>query len=174
MTSARSRMWTKNDWDAWVPASEDTVCTIWPGTDKRFKCFIAHDGIFNTQQQYYETEEMWFPNWDLGAGPWRKGISADPDNAEKVNDQQKVNPFTTSPHLYVDRWDTPILCIHGEKDYRILSSQGQSAFSAAVMRYPRRTPVVSRREPLGIETPKRHIVAAHFLPLARPLVEKIN
>ena len=61
-------------------------------------------------------------------------ISADPDNAEKVDDQQKVNPFTTSPHLYVDRWDTPILCIHGEKDYRILSSQGQSAFSAAVMR----------------------------------------
>ena len=102
--------------------------------DKRFKCFISHDGIFNTQQQYYETEEMWFPNWDLGAGPWRKGISADPDNAEKVDDQQKVNPFTTSPHLYVDRWDTPILCIHGEKDYRILSSQGQSAFSAAVMR----------------------------------------
>ena len=45
--------------------------------DKRFKCFISHDGIFNTQQQYYETEEMWFPNWDLGAGPWRKGISAD-------------------------------------------------------------------------------------------------
>ena len=102
--------------------------------DKRFKCFISHDGIFNTQQQYYETEEMWFPNWDLGAGPWRKGISADPDNTEKVDDQQKVNPFTTSPHLYVDRWDTPILCIHGEKDYRILSSQGQSAFSAAVMR----------------------------------------
>ncbi len=102
--------------------------------DKRFKCFIAHDGIFNTQQQYYETEEMWFPNWDLGAGPWRKGVSADPDNAEKVEDGQKANPFATSPHLYVDKWDTPILCIHGEKDYRILSSQGQSAFSAAVMR----------------------------------------
>ncbi len=102
--------------------------------DKRFKCFIAHDGIFNTQQQYYETEEMWFPNWDLGAAPWRKGISASPLETEQVNDGQKVNPFTTSPHLYVDRWDTPILCIHGEKDYRILSSQGQSAFNAAVMR----------------------------------------
>lgn len=102
--------------------------------DKRFKCFIAHDGIFNTQQQYYETEEMWFPNWDLGAGPWRKGVSANPDNAEKVNDGQKSNPFSTSPHLYVDKWDAPILCIHGEKDYRILSSQGQSAFNAAVMR----------------------------------------
>ena len=102
--------------------------------DKRFKCFIAHDGIFNTQQQYYETEEMWFPNWDLGAGPWRKDISATPDNPEKVTDKQKTNPYTTSPHLYVDRWDTPILCIHGEKDYRILSSQGQAAFTAAVMR----------------------------------------
>ena len=102
--------------------------------DKRFKCFIAHDGIFNTQQQYYETEEMWFPNWDMGAAPWRKGISASPVAAEQVNDGQKVNPFTTSPHLYVDRWDTPILCIHGEKDYRILNSQGQSAFSAAIMR----------------------------------------
>ena len=102
--------------------------------DKRFKCFIAHDGIFNTQQQYYETEEMWFPNWDLGAAPWRKGVSANPDNAEKVTDNQKANPYATSPHLYVDKWDAPILCIHGEKDYRILSSQGQSAFSAAVMR----------------------------------------
>lgn len=86
--------------------------------DKRFKAFIAHDGIFNTTQQYYETEEMWFPNWDLGGTPDREG-------ANKV--------FTESPHLYVDRWDTPILCIHGEKDYRILHSQGQSAFSAARM-----------------------------------------
>lgn len=87
--------------------------------DKRFKAFIAHDGIFNTHQQYFETEEMWFPNWDLGGTPSRKA-------GEKV--------FMESPHLYVDRWDTPILCIHGEKDYRILHSQGQSAFSAARMR----------------------------------------
>lgn len=86
--------------------------------DKRFKAFIAHDGIFNTTQQYYETEEMWFPNWDLGGTPDR-------------NSQAKA--FAESPHLYVDRWDTPILCIHGEKDYRILHSQGQSAFSAARM-----------------------------------------
>lgn len=86
--------------------------------DKRFKAFIAHDGIFNTTQQYYETEEMWFPNWDLGGTPDRYA-----DN----------KAFTQSPHLYVDKWDTPILCIHGEKDYRILHSQGQSAFSAARM-----------------------------------------
>ena len=84
--------------------------------EKRFKAFIAHDGIFNTQQQYYETEEMWFPNWDLEGAPEKGG-----------------NAYSTSPHLYVDKWDTPILCIHGEKDYRILHSQGQAAFSAAKM-----------------------------------------
>ncbi len=102
--------------------------------NKRFKCFIAHDGIFNTQQQYFETEEMWFPNWDLGAAPWRKGITTQSNSSETVNDGQKVNPYTTSPHLFVDRWDTPILCIHGEKDYRIMSAQGESAFKAARMR----------------------------------------
>ena len=86
--------------------------------DKRFKAFIAHDGIFNTTQQYYETEEMWFANWDLGGTPDRN---------------HNAKAFASSPHLYVDKWDTPILCIHGEKDYRILHSQGQSAFSAARM-----------------------------------------
>ena len=34
--------------------------------DKRFKAFIAHDGIFNMEMQYLETEEMWFANWDMG------------------------------------------------------------------------------------------------------------
>lgn len=88
---------------------------------KRFKCFIAHDGIYNTQQQYVETEEMWFPNWDLGAAPW-------------TAEGKKSKVYTDSPHLSVDKWDTPILCIHGMKDYRILSSQAEAAFDAARMR----------------------------------------
>lgn len=91
--------------------------------DKRFSAFIAHDGIFNTQQQYLETEEMWFANWDLKSAPWHK-------NAEGKS--QKV--FEESPHLYVDRWDTPILCIHGQKDFRIEYTQAQSAFAAAKLR----------------------------------------
>lgn len=91
--------------------------------DKRFKAFIAHDGIYNTQQQYTETEELWFANWDMGAAPWHK-------NAE--GQQQKV--FRTSPHLYVDRWDTPILCIHGQRDFRIEYTQAESAFTAARLR----------------------------------------
>lgn len=89
--------------------------------DKRFKCFIAHDGIFNLEQQYVETEEMWFPQWDLGGPYWEKNPVT-----EKT--------YASSPHLFVDKWDTPILCIHGEKDYRILYSQAVSAFQAARLR----------------------------------------
>ena len=91
--------------------------------EKRFKAFIAHDGIFNTQQQYMETEELWFPNWDMGQAPWYKDAQG-----------KRAKVFETSPHLYVDRWDTPILCIHGQKDFRIEYTQAESAFTAARVR----------------------------------------
>ncbi|MBQ0157721.1 MAG: S9 family peptidase [Bacteroidales bacterium] len=91
--------------------------------DKRFKAFIAHDGIFNTQQQYMETEEMWFANWDMGKAPWYKNA-----------DGKRQQLFEESPHLFVDKWDTPILCIHGQKDFRIEYTQAESAFNAARMR----------------------------------------
>ena len=90
--------------------------------DKRFKCFIAHDGIFNLEQQYLETEEMWFANWDLGGAPWHK------------DDATIQRTYSNSPHKFVDRWDTPILCIQGEKDYRIVTSQAMSAYNAALYR----------------------------------------
>ncbi len=89
--------------------------------DKRFKAFIAHDGIFNIEMQYLETEEKWFANWDMGGAYWEK------DNAIAQN------TFANSPHKFVDKWDTPILCIHGEKDYRILANQAMAAFDAAKM-----------------------------------------
>ena len=90
--------------------------------DKRFKAFIAHDGIFNMEMQYLETEEKWFANWDMGGAYW-----------EKQNPVAQ-RTFANSPHLFVDKWDTPILCIHGEKDFRILANQAMAAFDAAVMR----------------------------------------
>ena len=90
--------------------------------DKRFKAFIAHDGIFNMEMQYLETEEKWFANWDMGGAYW-----------EKQNPVAQ-RTFANSPHQFVDKWDTPILCIHGEKDYRILANQAMAAFDAAVMR----------------------------------------
>lgn len=90
--------------------------------NKRFKAFIAHDGFFNMEQQYLETEELWFTNLDLGGPYWDKSNPA------------VQRSYANSPHLFVDKWDTPILCIHGEKDYRILASQGMAAFNAAKLR----------------------------------------
>ena len=90
--------------------------------NKRFKAFIAHDGIFNMEMQYLETEEKWFANWDMGGAYW--------DKKNKIAQRT----FANSPHLFVDQWDTPILCVHGEKDYRILANQGMAAFDAAKMR----------------------------------------
>ena len=91
--------------------------------DKRFKCFIAHDGAFNLEAMYTETEENWFSNWEYDDAFWNKDQTA---NAKKT--------YENSPHRFVDKWDTPILCIHGEKDYRINATQGMSAFNAARMR----------------------------------------
>ena len=90
--------------------------------NKRFKAFIAHDGFFNMEQQYLETEELWFTNWDLGGAYWEK------------NNPAVQRSYANSPHLFVDKWDTPILCIHGEKDFRVLASQGMAAFNAAKLR----------------------------------------
>ena len=91
--------------------------------DKRFKCFIAHDGAFNLEAMYTETEENWFSNWEYEDAFWNKNLTA---NAKKTYDN--------SPHRFVDKWDTPILCIHGELDYRINATQGMSAFNAARMK----------------------------------------
>jgi dipeptidyl aminopeptidase/acylaminoacyl peptidase len=90
--------------------------------DKRFKAFIAHDGIFNMEMQYLETEEKWFANWDMGGAYWDK---------ENATAQRT---FANSPHKFIDKWDTPILCIHGEKDFRILANQAMAAFDGAIMR----------------------------------------
>jgi len=89
---------------------------------KRFKAFIAHSGIFNCESQYLETEEMWFENWETGGPFW--------DSKNAIAQRS----FANSPHKFVQNWDTPILCIHGEKDYRILASQGMQAFNAAKLR----------------------------------------
>ena len=91
--------------------------------DKRFKCFIAHDGAFNLESMYTDTEEVWFSNWEYEDAYWNKDLSA---NAKKTYDN--------SPHKFVDKWDTPILCIHGEMDYRINANQGMGAFNAAQLR----------------------------------------
>ena len=91
--------------------------------NKRFKAFLAHDGAFNLESMYTDTEEAWFSNWEYEDAYWNKDLSG---NAKKT--------YENSPHKFVDKWDTPILCIHGEKDYRINANQGMGAFNAARMR----------------------------------------
>ena len=91
--------------------------------NKRFKAFISHDGAFNLESMYTDTEEVFFSNWEYDDAYWNK------DRTARAN-----KTYENSPHKFVDQWDTPILCIHGEKDYRIVYNQGMGAFNAARLR----------------------------------------
>lgn len=81
---------------------------------KRFKAFISHCGMFNFESWYGSTEELWFPNMDFGGPYWENHPS-----------------YKFSPHLIVKNWDTPILIITGQNDFRIPYTQSLEAFTAA-------------------------------------------
>jgi len=83
----------------------------WPD---RFRCIVNHDGVFDQRMMYYATEELWFPEWEFGA-PYYEN----PQGYEKFN-----------PADFVANWRTPMLVIHGERDFRIPYSQGLGAFTA--------------------------------------------
>ena len=83
----------------------------WP---ERFDCLVNHDGVFDQRMMYYATEELWFPEWENGGPHFLK-----PENYEQHN-----------PVNHVDRWQTPMLVIHGELDYRVPVTQGIGAFTA--------------------------------------------
>ena len=87
--------------------------------NKRFKAFLAHNGMFNFDQQCLETEELWFTNWDLGGAYWQ-------------TDRERVRKsFAQSPHRFVQNWNTPLCVVHSEFDFRIVASQGMAAYNAA-------------------------------------------
>jgi len=83
----------------------------WPD---RFKCIVNHAGIFDTRSMYYTTEELWFAEWENG-GPY----FTNPAKHEQFN-----------PANFLNEWRTPMLVIHGEKDFRVPYSQGLAAFTA--------------------------------------------
>ena len=91
------------------------IAGLWPDG---FRCLVNHDGVFDNRSMYYTTEELWFPEWEHG-GPYY----SNPEGYEKHN-----------PALFVDRWQTPMLVIHGELDYRVPVTQGIAAFTAAQRR----------------------------------------
>jgi dipeptidyl aminopeptidase/acylaminoacyl peptidase len=84
------------------------------GHTDRFKCLVSHDGEFNVESSYYSTEELWFPEWDLLGPPW----------------EQKALYEKFSPSTYVTQWKTPMLVIHGAKDFRLVDTEGMSVFTA--------------------------------------------
>jgi dipeptidyl aminopeptidase/acylaminoacyl peptidase len=85
--------------------------------ENRFKTFISHAGIFNLESMYGTTEELFFVNWDIGGAYW------DTENQAAQNTYKSFNPITN-----VNKWDTPMLIIQGEKDFRVPVGQSQEAF----------------------------------------------
>ncbi|MFN0013446.1 MAG: prolyl oligopeptidase family serine peptidase [Saprospiraceae bacterium] len=88
--------------------------------NKRFKAFISHCGMFNTVSWYGTTEELFFANYDLGGPYWDSPAGA--------------GWTKFSPHQFVKNWDTPILVMHNELDFRVPFSEGMQAFQAAQLR----------------------------------------
>ncbi len=95
-----------------------TVYWLMGNHEDRFGTMIAHCGVFNMESMYGSTEELFFVNWDLGGPYWK---------SEAV--QASYDRF--SPHRFVGKWKTPLLVVHGEKDFRVPVTQGMEAFTAA-------------------------------------------
>jgi dipeptidyl aminopeptidase/acylaminoacyl peptidase len=91
------------------------IAGAWPD---RFRCLVSHDGNLDERAAYYMTEELWFPEWDHEGTPWEN-----PQGYEKHN-----------PVNLVQNWKTPILVIHGGKDYRVVETEGFATFTAAQRR----------------------------------------
>ena len=83
----------------------------WPD---RFRCMVNHDGNLDERMAYFDTEELWFPEWDHLGTPWEN-----PEHYEKHN-----------PVNYVKNWKTPMLVIHGAMDFRVVDTQGLATFNA--------------------------------------------
>lgn len=81
--------------------------------NEQFKCLVNHAGLFDMRMFYNVTEELWFPGYDFGGS-----YAQVPKNYEKFN-----------PVNFVDNWKTPMLVIHGEKDFRVPYGQGLAAFT---------------------------------------------
>ena len=95
-----------------------TVYWLMGNHQGRFCTMLAHCGVFNLESMYGATEELFFVNWDIGGPYWKS------ESQQKMYDR-------FSPHRFVKNWDTPLMVIHGEKDFRVPVTQGMEAFTAA-------------------------------------------
>jgi len=115
--------WVDKDHLGAVGASYGGETVFWLAGNhhKRFKAFIAHCGVFNAEMEYMTTEEMFFDDWENGGAPW------------EIDNKVAMHSYAQSPHKFVKSWDTPILIVHGGKDFRIPYTQGMAAFNTAQM-----------------------------------------
>jgi len=84
------------------------------GHTNRFKALVSHAGDFDLVSSYGATEELWFPEWDLGGPPW-----------VNITDYEKW-----SPSRFAHNWRTPTLVIHGALDFRVPETEGMQTFTA--------------------------------------------
>jgi dipeptidyl aminopeptidase/acylaminoacyl peptidase len=84
------------------------------GKTDRFKALVCHDGNLDETMAYYQTEELWFPEWEHRGLPWENPASY----------------ASQSPSSLVKNWKTPTLVIHGGKDYRVVDTEGLATFTA--------------------------------------------
>lgn len=87
--------------------------------NKRFKAFISHCGVYNSEMEYITTDELFFDDWEMGGAFW-----------DKTNPTVQKT-YGQSPHQFVKNWDTPILIFEGGRDFRIPYTQGMAAFNTA-------------------------------------------
>jgi dipeptidyl aminopeptidase/acylaminoacyl peptidase len=87
------------------------IAGAWPD---RFRCLVSHDGNLDEKAAYFDTEELWFPEWEHGGTPW-----TNPEGYERHN-----------PANLVKNWKTPMLVVHGGRDFRVVETQGLSSFTA--------------------------------------------
>ncbi len=115
--------------------------------DKRFKTFIAHAGVFDLRSMYGTTEELFFVNHDMGGPYWEK------DNKDAQKALEDFNPVN-----FVSNWDTPILVMHGNTDYRVPIGQGLAAFQAAQLQGIKSRLVFFPDENHWISTPQNGLI----------------
>jgi dipeptidyl aminopeptidase/acylaminoacyl peptidase len=87
------------------------IAGVW---NEPWKCLVSHDGNLDERMAYFDTEELWFPEWEHGGTPW------DPKST-----YAKHNPID-----HVAQWKDPMLVIHGGKDFRVVETQGMATFTA--------------------------------------------
>jgi len=94
----------------------------------KFKCLVNHDGLFDMRAFFFSTEELWFPEWEFGGAPF--ALKSGAAGGQQTERAASALYQTHNPALFVDKWETPCLVVHGGKDYRVSETEGIGTFTA--------------------------------------------